>query len=420
MALRGSLNFAIPANDRHGSADVPALNMTSPVSFAPILHSAAIALAVSGIVSLILVLTHRWHIRFTGDSHLQLPQKIHQDEIPRIGGLAIVSGFVVGLVHLVWFGARPPAISPETASLLLLGLAPIAFAGFGEDITKKVGPRARLFWMALGSALLLASKNLCLDHIGIPFLDPLFSHWGIAFAFSVFACVGAANAYNLIDGLNGLLAGVSLITLTAIAWVAASVGDAKVFALAILLGVAILGWLPMNWPKARLFAGDGGAYSIGFLTAALFILLISRNPSVSPWFGLTAAALPIWETLYSIWRRKRTGLSTMEPDQSHLHQLVRTRMHWSLKYRELRRAGVWGENWTPAAQPAAPIVVKAPNGLCSPLLWALHALAAVGGMLAYQSTSAKAMIFLTFVVAYVSLHRRLLRSRIKYKLALAG
>ena len=65
-------------------------------------------------------------------------------------------------------------------------------------------------------------------------------------------------------------------------------------------------------------------------------------------------------------------------------------------------------------------MVKAPNGLCSPLLWALHALAAVGGMLTYQNTSAQAMIFLTFVVAYVSLHRRLLRSRIKYKLALAG
>ena len=266
-----------------------------PVSAAllPILTSAGIALAVSFALSLILVLTRRWHLRFTGDSQLNLPQKIHREDIPRIGGLAIVGGFVISLVHLVWFGANPPAVSATTASLLLAGLAPIALAGFGEDITKRVGPHMRLGWMALGSLILLTSNHLWLDRIGVPFLDPIFSNWGIAIAFSVFACIGATNAYNLIDGLNGLLAGVSLITLAASAWVAATLGDQKIFALAVLLGVAMIGWLPFNWPKARLFAGDGGAYSIGFLTAALLLLLIQRNPQVSPWFGLTAAALPI-------------------------------------------------------------------------------------------------------------------------------
>jgi len=393
-----------------------------PVSAAllPILASAGIALAVSFALSLILVLTRRWHLRFTGDSQLNLPQKIHREDIPRIGGLAIVGGFVISLVHLVWFGANPPAVSATTASLLLAGLAPIALAGFGEDITKRVGPQMRLGWMALGSLILLTSNHLWLDRIGVPFLDPIFSNWGIAIAFSVFACIGATNAYNLIDGLNGLLAGVSLITLAAIAWVAATLGDQKIFALAVLLGVAMIGWLPFNWPKARLFAGDGGAYSIGFLTAALLLLLIQRNPQVSPWFGLTAAALPIWETLYSIWRRSRSGLKTMEPDQSHLHQLVRTRLHWSIKFRALRQAGAVGADWTPAVQPAKQVVVKAPNGLCSPLLWGLHATAVVAGVATFDNTVAQALVMAMFAVTYIALHTRLLRSRARYRSVLAA
>jgi UDP-N-acetylmuramyl pentapeptide phosphotransferase/UDP-N-acetylglucosamine-1-phosphate transferase len=393
-----------------------------PVSAAllPILTSAGIALAVSFALSLILVLTRRWHLRFTGDSQLNLPQKIHREDIPRIGGLAIVGGFVISLVHLVWFGANPPAVSATTATLLLAGLAPIALAGFGEDITKRVGPQMRLGWMALGSLILLTSNHLWLDRIGVPFLDPIFSNWGIAMAFSVFACIGATNAYNLIDGLNGLLAGVSLITLAAIAWVAATLGDQKIFALAVLLGVAMIGWLPFNWPKARLFAGDGGAYSIGFLTAALLLLLIQRNPQVSPWFGLTAAALPIWETLYSIWRRSRSGLKTMEPDQSHLHQLVRTRLHWSIKFRALRQAGAVDADWTPAVQPAKQVVVKAPNGLCSPLLWGLHATAVVAGVATFDSTGAQAAVMGLFAAAYILLHARLLRSRARYRSALAA
>ena len=278
----------------------------------------------------------------------------------------------------------------------------------------------RLGWMALGSLILLTSNHLWLDRIGVPFLDPLFSNWGIAIAFSVFACIGATNAYNLIDGLNGLLAGVSLITLAAIAWVAATLGDQKIFALAVLLGVAMIGWLPFNWPKARLFAGDGGAYSIGFLTAALLLLLIQRNPQVSPWFGLTAAALPIWETLYSIWRRSRSGLKTMEPDQSHLHQLVRTRLHWSIKFRALRQAGAVGADWTPAVQPAKQVVVKAPNGLCSPLLWGLHATAVVAGVATFDNTVAQALVMATFAVTYIALHTRLLRSRARYRAVLAS
>ena len=110
----------------------------------------------------------------------------------------------------------------------------------------------------------------------------------------------------------------------------------------------------------------------------------------------------------------------MEPDQSHLHQLVRLRLHWARKYAQLRRAGVWSEDWTPAAQTIKPMPVRAPNGSCSPLLWALHATAACGGALAYDSTPWLAVLVTGFAATYVALHRRLLRARTKYKLSLAA
>jgi hypothetical protein len=213
---------------------------------------------------------------------------------------------------------------------------------------------------------------------------------------------------------------VVLITLSTVAWVAWDVGDVRLCITTAVLALAVLGWLPFNWPRARLFAGDGGAYSLGFLSAALIIILLHRNPQVSPWFGLTAAALPIWETLYSIWRRQRTGMSALEPDQSHLHQLVRTRMHWQRMYRALRRAGVGAPGWVPPTAPGPQIAVAAPNASCSPMLWGLHASAAAAGAAFYDRPTMAASIFACFVLLYVGLHTRLVRSRRKYRPALVS
>lgn len=381
-----------------------------------IAESAVTAFVVSLLVAATVVASRGWHLRYTRDARSARPQAIHRAPVPRIGSVAIVSGFVAGLVHLVWFGAVPPTVSAATAGLLMAALAPVVGGGIAEDLTGRVGPRQRLAWMALGATVAVVGLGIGLGRVGVQALDPLFAHWPFAVAFTVFAAVGATNAYNIVDGLNGLLAGVSLITLAVVAWIAASVGDKQVFALAILLGVATLGWLPYNWPRARLFAGDGGAYAIGFLSAVLLLMLVARNPQVSPWVGLTAAALPVWETLYSIWRRARIGMSTMAPDQGHLHQLLRVRLHWAIKHRALRKAGVWSAGWTP--QGAAPAVrVAAPNGLCSPILWGLHAVVAVTGAIFHDDTPSQVALVIAFALAYVVLHRVLVRERTKYALA---
>jgi len=154
-------------------------------------------------------------------------------------------------------------------------------------------------------------------------------------------------------------------------------------------------WLPFNWPRARIFAGDGGAYSLGFLMAVLMLMLVRRNPDgVSPWFGPVAVALPVWETLYSIWRRTRGGLRATEPDQGHLHQLVRRWVQQALV--ERRAAGSRRGD-------------RMPNGRCSPALWGLHACAVGLGALVYRDTVLLALVFVGFTLVYGVLHGLLSR-----------
>jgi UDP-N-acetylmuramyl pentapeptide phosphotransferase/UDP-N-acetylglucosamine-1-phosphate transferase len=282
----------------------------------------------------------------------------------------------------------------------------VAACGFAEDLTKRVGPRQRLIWMSLGALCLSGTGFLVLQRTDVPPIDFALRFWPFAVLFTAFACVGAANAFNIVDGLDGLLAGIALITLAAIVWVAASVGDRTVSTVAVLLAVATLGWMPFNWPRATLFAGDGGAYAIGFLTAVLLLLLVIRRPDVSPWFGITASALPVCETLYSIWRRVRAGRSTLEPDQAHLHQLVRVQMHRVREQRASRGLGLWAADGAPSAPP-----VTAPNGLCSPVLWLLHGGVALAGAAVYDDTNAQLKLFGAFVLTYVLVHRLLLRAR---------
>lgn len=380
------------------------------------LTAGALSLLVSLFVSILLVRTRRWHMRWTSDSAWHLPQKIHQDAVPRIGGVAIVAGFLAGLFYCFGVNEAGSNVLPSMTNTghVLWGLAPVVAVGFAEDLTKRVSPRVRLVGMVVGSFVLLYGLQVSLPRLDIALIDPLMQYWGVALVFSIFACVGATNAYNIVDGLNGLLGGVALITLWVVAWVAYDVGDLVLCGISGLLAFAVVGWLPSNWPRGRLFAGDGGAYALGFLSAALIIMLLHRHPEVSPWFGLTAAALPIWETLYSIWRRQRTGVSALEPDHSHLHQLLRTRMHWMRTRRALRSTVA---NSTLPADDAR-VTVSAPNGSCSPLLWGLHAVAAAGGAFFYRQPAVVAAIFGAFVLVYIGLHARLVRSRTKYRLVL--
>src|SRR5262249_25052477 len=146
-------------------------------------------------------------------------------------------------------------------------------------------------------------------------------------AFTMFAVGGVANSINIIDGYNGLAGGHAVIVLAAMAGVSALGADTFLVASPLAIIGALLGVFAWNYPRGKMFLGDGGAYLLGFWLGELSVLLVVRHPEISPWFPMLLLVYPIFETLYSMYRRKVVGgLSPGQPDRMHLHQVIYGRL----------------------------------------------------------------------------------------------
>jgi len=124
-----------------------------------------------------------------------------------------------------------------------------------------------------------------------------------------------------------LLIGYSLLATATFGWVSYQVGDLTLLSTIFILSGSLAGLFFFNFPNSRIFTGDSGAYLIGFLLALISLLLLKRNPEVSPWFPLLVMAYPVFETVFSIYRKKfLRGISPGIPDSIHLHMLVHKRV----------------------------------------------------------------------------------------------
>ena len=181
--------------------------------------------------------------------------------------------------------------------------------------------------------------------------------------------------------------------LLAVAYVAGQTGDPLVLTLALIGAGATLGFFIWNYPHGLIFLGDGGAYLLGFVLAELGVLLITRNAQVSPLFPLLLCAYPIFETVFSMYRKFfLRNMSPGIPDGVHLHMLVYKRlMRWTLG--------------TSARQKTAR------NSMTSPYLWMLCMLAVVPAMLFWNSTPVLGGFIVLFGVVYTGLYWRIVRFR---------
>jgi len=264
------------------------------------------------------------HAHLSHDHITDSPQKIHDQPTPRIGGLMLIVGLL---------GAGAIMISTEVFTIkrefgiLLLTCIPAFLGGLVEDVTKKVGVLDRLLLTMLSGAIAAWLMGAVLNRLDVPGVDEAMKWMPFAVIFTCVAVSGIANAINIIDGLNGLAGGFAVIALLPLAFVAYLVGDSLVFTVGIALSGVMLGFLVWNWPGGKIFMGDGGAYLLGFLLAELCVLLLVRNPSVTPWFPLLIFVHPVFETLFSIYRRKHLrGHSPGKPDGLHIHTLIYKRI----------------------------------------------------------------------------------------------
>ncbi len=279
--------------------------------------------------------------------------------------------------------------------LLLLSAIPAFFAGLIEDVTKKIGPAPRLFSTFVAALLAYILLNAGLFRLGLPWADLVLSRFvWVSVLLTVVAVGGVAHAMNIIDGYNGLSGVVAIFIFLAIIYVCFKVNDVVLMSVCFAMIGAILGFLFWNFPKGLMFAGDGGAYLVGFMIAEISVLLIVRNPAVSPWFPLLCVIYPVFETLFSIYRRKfLQGRAVGYPDALHLHQMIYRRVvRWMVGSKEIRH-------------------LTQRNSLTSPYLWALSSCSVVPAMLFWNNTLVLVGFVLVFILSYIRLYLMIVRFR---------
>lgn len=337
-----------------------------------------------------------WHTRdhhamLTADSEMNGPQKIHTAPVPRVGGLIVFAGFLVGVSCAAFSGV----ITHLQGFAIALCGVPVFLAGLREDVTKKGNVLFRLFASFASAALGFWLLDARLTRLDAPFLDMLLVHFSIAFVFTLFAVGGVVQSLNIIDGLNGLAAMVSMLILAAFGVIGWKLGDQLIWALALAALGGVASFFVWNYPRGRIFCGDGGAYFLGFLISELSILLVHRHSEVSAWFPLVLVAYPVWETLFSIYRRvlwrKRAA---MHPDALHMHSLVYRRLSRLSDGRSRDSMSAWRTNATSSA-----------------ICWALPVLSSAGALIWWDSTWRLVLVAFVFATLYVICYVYLVRGR---------
>ncbi|WP_322103400.1 glycosyltransferase [Paraburkholderia sp. J41] len=352
--------------------------------------SFALGFLVSLLVTLLIVRYAHLHERFSVDSDLEGVQKFHARPVPRIGGTGILAGLLVGAVQL--HGAYP-AVSNGILGVIACGIPAFA-SGLVEDLTKKVSPLVRLICTMAAAALAYFLLGIAVTRISVPALDFLLSYAAVSCVITVLAVAALANAVNIIDGFNGLASMVAFMMFASLAYVAFQVHDPVVLSASFIMMGAVLGFFLWNFPAGLIFLGDGGAYFIGFMLAELSILLVMRNRDVSAWYPVLLFMYPIFETCFSIYRKKFVrGMSPGIPDGVHLHMLV---------YKRLMR-------WAVGARTARELTRR--NSLTSPYLWLLCLIAVIPATLFWRHTLHLFCFVVVFALTYVWLYVSIVRFR---------
>jgi UDP-N-acetylmuramyl pentapeptide phosphotransferase/UDP-N-acetylglucosamine-1-phosphate transferase len=347
--------------------------------------------ALSTVITFFIIRFERTHARFSSDLDLSGPQKFHVKPVPRVGGIGIVVGLSAALTL---FAVMDPGNT--TLGVLLMGCsAPAFLAGLAEDLTKTQSPRRRLFFTAVSASLAAWALGAIIDRTDIPGLDWAVSFVAPAVFVTVFMVAGMANAVNIIDGFNGLAAMCVVLMLAALAYVAFQAQDRMILLCALAGLGAVMGFFVWNFPAGLIFLGDGGAYFLGFYVAELSILLVHRNPSVSPLSPLLMCIYPIFETMFSMYRRKFIrGRPIGMPDGVHLHSLI---------YRRLMRWAVGNKT--------AKVLTKR-NSMTAPYLWMLCMLSVVPATVFWNSSGVLAVFLFLFAGVYVFLYSRIVRFKV--------
>lgn len=330
---------------------------------------------------------------------LDVPQRFHKGAVPRLGGVIITSGAFV-----MWFvaallndqgGYGDFNLSLDQVFLWVVALAPALVAGLAEDLTHRVSARARLLLSLGGAVFAVSVLNLSIARLGWDAVDAwwlLVPSGGVLLA--VAAITGLPHAFNLIDGYNGLAATVAIAICLALVYVCLQLGDRQLAVMLLCLVGATLGFLVWNYPRGLIFAGDSGAYLWGGVIAIACITLVQRHEEVSPWFPMLLLIYPVWETVFSAYRKLVKGISPGVADALHFHQLIYRRIVREVFHDDEARRMLMRNNRT------------------SPYLWGFTLLTVIPAVLFWRNTGVLMFFCGLFVLTYVSAYFMIVRFKV--------
>jgi UDP-GlcNAc:undecaprenyl-phosphate GlcNAc-1-phosphate transferase len=285
------------------------------------MRTSAVAFILACLVSALLT---PWVRRFAlkrrlFDDHVS-SRKVHGRPIPRLGGLAIAAGFYVPLLALLIESSGVGAVfyaSSRKATAFLLGGVAILALGIYDDIRGSGAITKFIAQFSIATALYFAGFRI--DQIALPFVHVL-PLGPLSFVFTLLWIVGVINAMNLIDGLDGLAAGVGLFGVSTAFVLAAIRGDPIMMLFMASLAGSLIGFLFYNFNPASIFMGDTGAMFIGYVLGVGAVQTSQKSSTtVAILIPMVALGVPITDTLLAMLRRALSGRPMFSADRSHIH-----------------------------------------------------------------------------------------------------
>ncbi|KPL59314.1 glycosyltransferase family 4 protein [Rossellomorea vietnamensis] len=272
-----------------------------------------IKLVMSVILSFVSVLiVTPWVIKFAkliGVVDQPNQRKVHTKEMPRMGGLAIFIGVLVGYFASGLYKEPIASITVGALIIIAIGLLDDKFA---------LSAKVKLLGQII-AAVVVVYSGLTIEFLYIPFFDKI--DIGIlAIPVTLLWVIGITNAINLIDGLDGLAAGISSISLATIAFMAFINGKALILTLALIVLASAIGFLFYNFHPAKIFMGDTGSLFLGYMIAVLSLLGLYKSVTLFSFVvPILILGVPLFDTTFAIIRRVVNKKPISAPDKSHLH-----------------------------------------------------------------------------------------------------
>jgi len=266
-------------------------------------------------------------------------QAAHSRPTLRLGGIACFLAIL--------FESLTADMGASLAFNLVLAGAPLFSVGLLEDFGIHMSPRKRMGAIGISVLFAIYIFQISINHVGVPGLDFLLGFSVIALLFTVFAVSGVVNAFNLIDGINGLASYTAATVAISLSVISFGMGHQDLQHVSVIIMLSALGFFAVNYPFGRLFLGDAGAYFLGFSLVCVALILCHRQPEISAFAVLLIFFWPVADTCLAIWRRVALSTPHDRPDRLHYHQLV-------MRFLEIR---IFGRNTRARSNPIATLVL---------------------------------------------------------------